>query len=80
MFNLSITSNFCILYNIIYLHLTPGIFYFTLGNVPPTQRSRLSSIHLVALLKEKHLKKYGMDLVLQPIVRDLKKLVSVTLT
>ncbi len=39
-----------------------------------------SSIHLVALLKEKHLKKYGMDLILKPIVRDLKELVSMILT
>ncbi len=59
-------------------HLTLGIFYFTLGNVP--LRSKLSSIHLVALLKEKHLKKYGMDLILKPIVRDLKELVSMILT
>ncbi len=57
--------------------LISGIFYFTLGNIPPSARSKLSSINLLAITKEKHLKKYGMDTILKPIVNDLKRLVSI---
>ena len=52
-----------------------GAFYFTIGNMPPKYRSRLSSIHLVALVKAKFIGNYGMDLVLKPFVSDMKKLV-----
>ena len=54
-----------------------GSFYFTLGNLPPMYRSKLSSIYLVALVKSKFISDYGMDVVLKPIVDDIKKLVSV---
>ena len=54
-----------------------GIFYFTLGNVQPKYRSKLSTIQLVAVVKHKHLSMYGMDAVLRPFVNDMKKLVSV---
>ena len=52
-----------------------GIFYFTLGNLPPKYRSRLSAIHLVAIVKTTILSMYGMDNVLRPFVDDIKKLV-----
>lgn len=55
-----------------------GIFYFTLGNVRPKYRSKLSTIQLVAIVKHKYLSVYGMDAVLRPFV-DMKKLVSITL-
>ncbi len=47
-----------------------------LGNLPPKFRSRLSAIHLVAIVKRDFLSEYGMDPVLRPFVDDLKKLVS----
>jgi len=53
-----------------------GIFYFTLGNLRPNSRSKLSSINLLAIVKEKIVKKYGMDTILKPVVTDIKKLVS----
>lgn len=56
-----------------------GIFYFTLGNVRPKYRSKLSAIQLVAIVKHKYLSVYGMDAVLRPFVDDMKKLVSITL-
>ena len=56
-----------------------GIFYFTLRNVQPKYRSKLSTIRLVAIVKHKHLSVYGMDAVLRPVVDDMKKLVSVNL-
>ena len=51
------------------------MFYFTLGNLPPKHRSRLSAIHLVAIVKTTILSTYGMDAVLRPFVEDMKKLV-----
>lgn len=52
-----------------------GIFYFTLGNVQPKFRSKLSTIQLVAIVESPVLMSYGMDAVLLPIVNDIKKLV-----
>ena len=49
-----------------------GIFYFTLGNVRPKYRSKLSIIQLVAIVKHKYLSVYGMDAVLRPVVDDMK--------
>lgn len=49
-----------------------GAFYFTLGNCSPQFRSKLKSIQLLALVKTSLIKKYGMDAILKPIVKDLK--------
>ena len=54
------------------------MFYFTLGNIPPKERSRLSAIYLVAILKNSLLQKYGMNAALEPFIEDMKKLVSYT--
>ena len=54
-----------------------GAFYFTLGNLSPKNRSRLSAIQLVALVKSNFISTYGMDEVLKPFVNDVKKLVSI---
>ena len=53
-----------------------GAFYFTLGNLPPKYRSRLTSIHLLALVKSNFISEYGMDAVMKPFIEDLKKLVN----
>lgn len=53
------------------------MFYFVLGNISPKFRSKLSTIQLVAIIETTILKQYGMDAVLQPIVQDIKKLVSI---
>ena len=52
------------------------MFYFTLGNLSPKFRSKLSAIQLVGIVKTTVLAIYGMDAVLQPIVDDLMKLVG----
>ena len=52
-----------------------GTFYFTLGNLSPKFRSRLSSIQLVALVKSSFITEYGMDAIIRPFVDDMKKLV-----
>ena len=53
-----------------------GAFYFTLGNISPKYRSKLKSIQLLALVKSTLIKKYGMNTILKPVVKDLKALVS----
>ncbi len=52
-----------------------GIFYISLGNMPPKCRSQLSAIYLVAIAHHRNLVKYGMDSILRPFVEDMKKLV-----
>lgn len=54
-----------------------GMFYYTIGNLSPKLRSRLSSIQLLAVVRAKLVTKYKMPVILQPIVEDLKKLVSI---
>ena len=58
------------------IHSLTGMFYFTLGNLSPKFRSKLSLIYLVAIVKQKNLAMYGMDAILRPFVEDMKKLVS----
>ena len=53
-----------------------GVFYFLLGNISPKFWSRLSCIQLVAVVKNKLIKKYKMNAVLEPMVADILKLVS----
>ena len=52
-----------------------GTFYFSLGNLSPKYRSRLTSIHLVALVKSSFIGAYGIDAILKPFADDMKKLV-----
>ena len=54
-----------------------GCFYFTLGNLSPKYRSTLKSIQLLALIKNVHIKKYGIESVLECITCDIKKLEKV---
>lgn len=51
-----------------------GAFYFVLANLKPRYRSRLIMIPLVALCKNAHIQKYGMDAILRPLISDFKKL------
>ena len=57
-----------------------GIVFFTLGNIHPKYRSSLRVIHLVLAVTTPIMEKYGMDLILQPFIRDLKILVSQGIT
>ena len=53
-----------------------AVFYFTLCNLAPKLRSKVRHIQLAAIAKSEHLKKYGANAILQPIIQDIKKLVS----
>ena len=51
-----------------------GVVLFFLGNVQPKLRSKLRAINLVLVCKVSHIEKYGINLILQPFIRDLNKL------
>ena len=53
-----------------------GIVLFTLGNIHPKHCSTLRVIRLVLAVITPIIEKYGMDLILQPFIRDLKILAT----
>lgn len=53
-----------------------GSIYFVLRNFSPKINSSLMNIHLVALFHSQDIKKYGINAILEPLVRDLKILES----
>lgn len=48
--------------------------YMTIGNLKPHHRSLMKNIHLVLLCKEKYVREFGIDIVLEPLIRDFKVL------
>lgn len=56
-----------------------GVFYYSIGNLPPSLRSCLHSIQLVAIVKTRFIEKYGVDKILEPFVHDLKELEKVNI-
>ena len=61
------------------LHVHVGMFYYLLGNISPYLRSQLRSIQLFAAVKAPIIEKYGVDVVLEPFMRDLKVLEEVSI-
>ncbi len=53
------------------------MFYYLLGNIHPKFRAELRNIQLAAIVKCQDIKKYSMDEVLKPIVKDIQKNVSI---
>ena len=51
-----------------------GLFYWTLGNFPPSCRSSYSSIFLLAVAKTKHLKKWGIGNLLVDFISTMQKM------
>ena len=54
-----------------------GAFYYILGNLKPSLRSKLNNIQLLLLTKYSSVSEYSIDQMLEPIVEDIKKLESV---
>ena len=50
------------------------MFYWTLVNISPKLRSRLSAIKLLAIVEKTKIDKYGFERVLQPFVEEMKQL------
>ena len=53
-----------------------SFFYYQLANIKPIYRSRLKSVHLLAICKTSYMKKYGINAIFSPIVEDLKILAN----
>ena len=51
-----------------------AMFYYQLANLHSEYRSKLKSIHLVAIVEQKYLKKYGVHCILKPFVEELQVL------
>ncbi|XP_068707636.1 uncharacterized protein [Montipora foliosa] len=48
-----------------------GAFYYTLGNIQPQNRSHMNAIQLLGLVHNKHIKKYGIEPILEAFLTDL---------
>lgn len=57
-----------------------GVILFTLGNIHPKYRSTLRVIHLAIAVTTPIIEKYGMDVILQPLIQDLKILANEGIT
>ena len=59
-----------------YIHycLNSGVFYFTLGNIPPVYRSSLKAIYLLAVIKSKFIDEYGFHNILKRFIADINYL------
>ena len=55
-----------------------GMFYFMLSNISPNKRSKLRGIQLLAICKQKMIKRYGINQILKPIIDDIKAMVDMT--
>ena len=51
-----------------------AMFYYQLANIYPAYRSKLKSIHLIAIVETKYLKKYVVDMILKPFIHELNVL------
>lgn len=56
---------------------TSGLFYYQLGNINPKYRSTLHSIQLLAVVKCSYIDKYGVDVILEPMMEAVKELETV---
>ena len=52
------------------------LFYYQLGNIRKEYRSKLDSIHLFAVCKTSYMRFYGLNSILEPLVKELKSLGS----
>ncbi len=48
-----------------------AVVYYALGNLHPSLRSTLDCIQLVALVPTNIVKKYGIDIILEPFMTDI---------
>ena len=52
------------------------LFYYQLGNIRKEYRSKLDSIYLLAVCKTSYMGCYGLNCILEPLVKELKSLGS----
>ena len=54
------------------------MFYYLLSNLPKKFRSAIDAINLYAVVRSEDVSTYGFDVILQPLLDDLKKLSATT--
>ena len=54
-----------------------GMFYYMLGNLSPYLRSQIRAIQLLAVCKTQVVERYGVDVILESFMNDLKILEEV---
>ena len=69
-------ETYCVKYCVLIVP-NAGLFYYTLGNLPPKYRSRLQAIQLLQVVEVQHIQNYGMDAVIAPFIDDMKILEQV---
>ena len=70
------TNLVSILLLISYIMLAIGVFYYSLCNLRPLYCTRVNQTQLLALVKWSYIRKYSMNKILEPFVRDVAVLVS----
>lgn len=55
-----------------------GVVYYTTGNIDPRYRSQCDNIHLLLMATVPIIKKYGIDILLEPFMNDLEYLEQVS--
>lgn len=61
------------------IYISIGMFYFCIGNLNPVLRSKLKSIYLLNMCYYSDIKKYGIDTILEPIIKEVRILEKVRL-
>ena len=56
------------------LYTPIGTLYYTLGNLDPKLRSTLKSIHLLGIAHHSVIQRYGIEIILNPVIEAVKKL------
>ena len=55
----------------------PGMFYYTLGNLPPHLRSTQRSTLLLACVSSTNIQEYGFERILERFIKDINELSEV---
>lgn len=55
-----------------------GLFYYSLGNIDTKYRSAVHTIQLVAVVRTILIEKYGIRNILEPFVKDIIQLESIS--
>ena len=55
-----------------YISLLLAAFYYTLGNLHPMYRSTTRTIQLLAIAKTDAIKEYGIEVLLKPMIEEVK--------
>ena len=74
--NILHTLRQCKLY-IACIGLHVAMFYYTLANIRPEQRSNLATIQLLTVTKSEYVNKYGIDKILEPFIQEMAELEQV---